>query len=79
MLIKLPVFGGQHRVKARKYLDQGYPVYLSGKPAGKTEGHAWVIDGYSGDYFHCNLDGMGTVMGIITRMYSILHLLLIKI
>lgn len=56
---KVTGFGGQHRVKARKYLDQGYPVYLSGKPAGKTEGHAWVIDGYSGDYFHCNFGWHG--------------------
>lgn len=58
-------FGTSNQKKARAALDLGYPVYLDGCKSGSTtEGHAWVIDGYDGDYFHCNFGWHGNGDGL---------------
>lgn len=53
-------FGNTNQKKARASLDNGYPVYLDGCEKGTTSGHAWVIDGYDGNYFHCNFGWHGS-------------------
>ena len=53
-------FGNTNQKKARTSLDNGYPVYLGGCENGSVYGHAWVIDGYDGNFFHCNFGWHGT-------------------
>lgn len=52
-------FGKNNQKKAKASIDMGYPVYLGGCGKGSVYGHAWVIDGYDGNYFHCNFGWHG--------------------
>ena len=45
-------FGKNKRKIADKNLRAGRPVYLDGN--GKHSGHAWVLDGLKGDFYHIN-------------------------
>lgn len=54
----------------RGYLDQGKLIYTRGTLATTDPyaqyfnfGHAWVVDGYCGDYFHCNWGWDGNYNG----------------
>jgi hypothetical protein len=47
----------------KRDLDSGRPIVYSGYNASYTSGHAWVCDGYSGDYFHFNWGWGGTYDG----------------
>lgn len=44
----------------RKELEDGFPLYISGNPTGRGEGHAWVADGVDeDDMFHMNFGWSG--------------------
>lgn len=47
-------FGSDHQMKAAYMIRDGKPVYLDGSDSGRGKGHAWVLDGEWGNYFHCN-------------------------
>ncbi|MFO7614809.1 MAG: C10 family peptidase [Bacteroidales bacterium] len=46
-------------------IDQGYPLYYSGFNSSQG-GHAFVCDGYQGDYFHFNFGWSGSGNGFYT-------------
>lgn len=44
----------------RKELEDGFPLYISGNPSGRGDGHAWVADGVDeDDMFHMNFGWSG--------------------
>lgn len=47
-------FAKGDRKKVSESLANNYPVFINGGDASTLEGHAWVIDGEWGNYFHCN-------------------------
>jgi hypothetical protein len=47
----------------RTEIDRGRPVFYAGYNQAKNQGHAFVLDGYSGDYFHFNWGWGGTADG----------------
>jgi hypothetical protein len=44
-------------------LDNGWPIIYRGYQANDGPGHAWNIDGYDGEYFHCNWGWGGSSNG----------------
>ncbi|GEM_PF-1620709 len=51
----------------RSEIDAGRPVFYSGIEQTGGGGHAWVLDGYSGnDFFHCNWGWSGIANGYFT-------------
>lgn len=48
-------FASGDKKKVKNQILDGRPVYMGGCVSGSTsDGHAWVIDGLLGDYFHIN-------------------------
>lgn len=47
-------FGSEHQQKASYMIRDNKPVYLDGSDFQHGTGHAWVLDGEWGNYFHCN-------------------------
>ncbi|MCM1176497.1 MAG: C10 family peptidase [Clostridium sp.] len=61
-------FGSSHQKKATSQLRAGRPVYLGGCPKGTTtEGHAWVLDGEWGNYYHINWGWGGLCDGYFAK------------
>ena len=58
-------FGKKKRKIADKCLRGGRPVYLDGLDNG--EGHAWVLDGLRGDYYHINWGWYGKSDGYYSK------------
>ena len=64
-----PLQNDTQEANVRSYLDQGKLIYARGQiyssdPTQITGlGHAWVIDGYNGNYFHCNWGWYGAYDG----------------
>lgn len=57
-------FGSSNQGKVKRALERNTPVYLGAMQKGSiNKGHAWVVDGYYGDYFHCNFGWQGTSDG----------------
>ena len=44
-------------------LDQGRPLVYKGYTSDYSAGHAFVVDGYDGDYFHLNWGWSGSYNG----------------
>lgn len=44
-------------------IDNGRPVYYTGSSINKTNGHAFVVDGYDNDLYHINFGWKGTDNG----------------
>lgn len=47
----------------RSEIDRGRPVFYAGYNQAKNQGHAFVLDGYTGEYFHFNWGWGGTADG----------------
>lgn len=47
-------FVKKDRTKVSECLAKGYPVFMNGGNSDDFTGHAWVVDGEWGNYFHCN-------------------------
>lgn len=47
-------FGSSNQSLATSQLEAGRPVYMGGKPSWSLSGHAWVLDGVWGNYYHIN-------------------------
>ncbi len=47
----------------KEQLDNGWPVIYRGYNEGDGPGHAWNIDGYEDEYFHCNWGWGGSSNG----------------
>ena len=57
-------FASGDRTAVRNQLTAHKPVYMGGcLPNTTTEGHAWVIDGLYGDYYHINWGWLGDCDG----------------
>ena len=58
-------FGSRKQKIADKVLRGGRPVYLDGY--GNGSGHAWVLDGLKGDYYHINWGWYGMSDGYYSK------------
>ena len=47
-------FVKKDRSKVSECLANNYPVFMNGGNSSDLTGHAWVVDGEWGNYFHCN-------------------------
>jgi len=47
----------------KEQLDNGWPIIYRGYNEGDGPGHAWNIDGYEDEYFHCNWGWGGSSNG----------------
>lgn len=47
-------FVKKDRSKVSECLAKDYPVFMNGGNSSDLTGHAWVVDGEWGNYFHCN-------------------------
>lgn len=52
-------FVKKDRTKVSECLAKGYPVFMNGGNSSDFSGHAWVVDGEWGNYFHCNWGWQG--------------------
>ena len=67
-VVKRTGFGSSNQAIATENIRQGRPVYLSGKPEGVIfNGHAWVLDGEWGNYYHVNWGMRGAHDGYFTK------------
>ena len=67
-VVKRTGFGFGNQTIATNNIRQGRPVYLSGKPEGVIfDGHAWVLDGEWGNYYHVNWGMRGAHDGYFTK------------
>ena len=60
-------FGRTNQNLATSQLQAGRPVYMGGKPGWSFTGHAWVLDGVWGNYFHVNWGWVGAWDGYYTK------------
>lgn len=58
-------FGNKKQKIADKVIRGGRPVYLDG--CGKKCGHAWVLDGLRGNYYHINWGWQGQWDGYYSK------------
>lgn len=61
-------FGSANQSRATAQLRKGLPVYLDGNAPGLfSKGHAWVLDGEWGDYYHVNWGWSGACDGYYSK------------
>lgn len=60
-------FGSSNQTKATTLIRSGKPAYLDACREGVTEGHAWVLDGEWGNYYHINWGWNGKSDGYYTK------------
>lgn len=60
-------FGSSNQSLATAQLQSGRPVYMGGKPAWSLTGHAWVLDGVWGNYYHVNWGWVGCMDGYYAK------------
>ena len=56
-------FGKKNQSRATEQIRKGLPVYLGGCRSGTLKGHAWVLDGEWGNYYHINWGWSGLLDG----------------
>jgi len=59
-------FGSIDKNKTDEYIESSRPVYMEGTRSG-GHGHAWVIDGMVGDYYHINWGWNGDCDGYYAK------------
>ncbi|MCM1177213.1 MAG: C10 family peptidase [Clostridium sp.] len=60
-------FGSKKQDLATKRIRAGYPVYLDGCRHLSSKGHAWVLDGEWGNYYHINWGWNGSWDGYYAK------------
>ena len=60
-------FGSSNQNLATTQLQAGRPLYMGGKPSWSLSGHAWVLDGVWGNYYHINWGWDGACDGYYTK------------
>lgn len=60
-------FGSTNQGRATAQLKAGRPVYIDGNPSWSFSGHAWVLDGVWGNYYHVNWGWIGCMDGYYSK------------
>ena len=60
-------FGSKNQTRATNQIRQGRPVYLGGCHSWSLSGHAWVLDGEWGNYYHVNWGWQGMYDGYFAK------------
>lgn len=60
-------FGKDNKNRATNQIRKGLPVYLGGCHKGTLSGHAWLLDGEWGDYYHINWGWNGAYDGYFAK------------
>lgn len=60
-------FGSTNQSRATEQIRKGLPVYLDGCKSLSLSGHAWVLDGEWGNYYHVNWGWGGSMDGYYAK------------
>lgn len=60
-------FNDKDETNITNMIRAGKPVYMSGLKKGEINGHAWVVDGEWGDYYHINWGWNGLYDGYFAK------------